>query len=310
MRSLPVAGHDALGIDARPSPFTHEVGSITDPSFVNGCLQGVEVVMHTATLHKPHVATHSRHDFVATNIEGTLHLLEAAVAAQVGSFVLTSSTSAFGRALTPPPGEPAVWVTEDLVPVPRNIYGVTKIAAENLGELFHHLHGLPCVVLRTSRFFPEADDERTVRQAFSAANTKANELLNRRVDLEDVVSAHLAAAERGPAIGFGRYIISATTPFTPADLQELRDDAPAVVARLVPGYVAVFERLGWAMAPAMDRVYVNERARTELGWQPRWDFAGTVRRLAESDESRSPLAIEIGSRGYHADTFSDGPYPV
>ena len=69
--------------------------------------------------------------FVDTNVTGTLNLLEEAVAAGVGRFVFTSTTSAFGRALTPPPGAPAAWVTEDVAPVPRNIYGVTKIAAED-----------------------------------------------------------------------------------------------------------------------------------------------------------------------------------
>ena len=64
---------------------------------------------------------------------------------------------------------PAAWVTEDVRPVPRNIYGVTKVAAEDLCELVHRLHRLPCLVLRTARFFPEADDRPEVREAFQAA---------------------------------------------------------------------------------------------------------------------------------------------
>ena len=59
-------------------------------------MAGVDAVVHTATLHKPHVATHTRQDFVDTNITGTLNLLEEAVAAGVSSFVFTSTTSAFG----------------------------------------------------------------------------------------------------------------------------------------------------------------------------------------------------------------------
>ena len=61
----------------------------------------------------------------------------------MGSFVFTSSTSVFGRALTPRPGEPAAWITEDVTPVPRNIYGVTKAAAEDLCEIIGRDHGLP-----------------------------------------------------------------------------------------------------------------------------------------------------------------------
>src|SRR3979490_2392387 len=106
-------------------------------------MRDVHAVLHTATLHKPHVVTHTRQDFVDTNITGTLNLLEEAAIAGVRSFVFTSTTSAFGSALTPPPGSPAAWITEDVTPVPRNIYGVTKVAAESLCELFHRNFALP-----------------------------------------------------------------------------------------------------------------------------------------------------------------------
>jgi len=118
-------------------------------------MQGVDVVLHTATLHKPHIASHTRQDFVDTNVTGTLNLLEEAVSAGVRSFVFTSTTSVFGHALAPPAGAPAAWITEEVVPVPKNIYGLTKLAAENLCELLQQSSGLPCIVLRTSRFFPE-----------------------------------------------------------------------------------------------------------------------------------------------------------
>lgn len=55
-------------------------------------------MLHTATLHKPHVSTHTRQAFVDTNISGTLNLLEEAVEQNVGAFVFTSTTSTFGDA--------------------------------------------------------------------------------------------------------------------------------------------------------------------------------------------------------------------
>ena len=67
-----------------PSPYTDRVGSIADRAFVDRAMAGVHTVVHTATLHKPHVATHSRQDFVDTNVTGTLNLLEAAAADGVG----------------------------------------------------------------------------------------------------------------------------------------------------------------------------------------------------------------------------------
>jgi len=273
-------------------------------------MTGVQTVFHAATLHKPHVATHSRQEFIDTNLTGTLTLLEEAVTAGVESFVYTSTTSVFGDALVPPEGAPAVWVTEEVAPVPKNIYGVTKAAAEDLCQLFHRDHGLGCLVLRTSRFFPEEDDSREVREAYSDDNAKTNEFLYRRVEIEDVVSAHLLAAERAPAIGFRKYIISATTPFLPSDLSDLRGAAPRVVQQRVPGFEAEYRRRGWKMFPSIGRVYVNERARRDLGWTPRYDFNHVLSRLRTGDDWRSPLAKVIGSKGYHAKEFSEGPYPV
>ncbi|HKN16487.1 MAG TPA: NAD(P)-dependent oxidoreductase [Candidatus Sulfotelmatobacter sp.] len=310
VRTLRDANREVIGLDIVPSEFTDEVGSIVDRNFVRRCMKDVNTVLHTATLHKPHVITHSRQSFVDTNITGTLNLLEEAVLAGVRSFVFTSTTSAFGSALTPPAGSPAAWVTEDVAPVPRNIYGVTKTAAEDFCELFHRKLRLNCLILRTSRFFPEEDDRKETREAYDDANVKANEFLYRRVDLEDVVSAHLLAIEKAPVIGFGRYIVSATTPFTRDDLPELRSNAPAVVRRRIPEYEAEYARRGWRMFPGIDRVYVNERARNDLGWKPRYDFRYVLDKLKAGADPRSPLAREVGSKGYHSETFAEGPFPV
>jgi UDP-glucose 4-epimerase len=310
VRTLREQAHDVVALDILESPFTTHVGSISDRDCVRRCMAGVETVLHAATLHKPHVATHSRQDFVDANITGTLNLLEEAVTAGVRSFVYTSTTSVFGDALVPPADAPAAWVTEDVVPAPKNIYGVTKAAAEGLCQLFHRNQRLPCIVLRTSRFFPEEDDDRTVRDAYADDNAKANEYLHRRVDVEDVVSAHLLAARHAPALGFRRYIVSATTPFTPDDLAGLRRDAPALVRRRVPRYEAEYTRRHWTMVPSIDRVYVNTRACAELGWRPRYVFAFVIERLAAGQDFRSPLARRVGAKGSHAQAFADGPYPV
>jgi UDP-glucose 4-epimerase len=310
MRTLQGMEHEVTGLDIKSSSATHHVGSIANRDFVKRAMRNIDVVLHTATLHKPHIATHTRQEFVDSNITGTLNLLEEAVAGRSQAFVFTSTTSVFGRALTPAAGEPAAWITEDVVPVPKNIYGVTKLAAESLCELFQRQSGLPCLILRTSRFFPEIDDDRNVREAFDDTNLKVNEFLYRRADVEDIVSAHLVAMERAAAIGFGRYIISATSPFSPSDLQELRSDAPAVARRYAPEYEQEYRRRGWQMLPSIDRVYVNELARKQLGWRPRHDFTSILQRLRASEDYRSPLARAVGSKGYHAEMFADGPYPV
>jgi UDP-glucose 4-epimerase len=299
MRTFRERGTDVRGVDVLPSAFTDIVGDIADREVVDHCMRGITHVLHVATLHKPHVATHARQVFIDTNVSGTLNLLEAAVTNMVRAFVFTSTTSTFGDALTPPAGSPAAWITEDVVPIPKNIYGVTKTAAEDLCRLFHRNQKLPCLVLRTSRFFPEQDDVPERASAFEDANLKANEYLYRRVDVADVVSSLEVAMEKAPTLGFGKFIITATTPFKQSDLAQLGADAPSVLARYFPEYADIYAKRGWKMLPTLDRVYVNTRAREVLGWQPRYDFAHVLRSVAAGEDYRSPITLAIGAKGYH-----------
>ena len=92
-------------------------------------------------------------------------------------------------------------------------------------------------------------------------NAKCNELLFSRLELEDVVESHVAALARAPGLGHDLFIVSARTPFTEADCEELARDAPAVVARLFPRYQAIYRRLGWTMFGSIDRVYVELQGR-------------------------------------------------
>jgi nucleoside-diphosphate-sugar epimerase len=310
VRNLIKENLEFTSIDIYPSEFTSHVGSITDRAFVKACMKGVDAILHAATLHKPHVATHSNQDFIDTNVTGTLNLLEEAILAGVKRFVYTSSTSTFGDALVPSKGSPAVWITEDVTPIPKNIYGVTKTSAEDLCKLFHRNKGLSCIVLKTSRFFPEEDDQELLRNGYQDANLKANEFLYRRVDIEDVVSAHFHAMSKAEKIGFATYIISATTPFTKDDLNDLAQDAHHVVKKLFPHYEGIYQRHGFKMLPTIERVYVNDLARNELGWNPKHDFGSILNSLQIGESITSPLAQAIGVKGYHVQKFDAGPYPV
>jgi len=308
------AGRPAIGLDTRPAATTDIVGSITDSATVALAMQGATGVIHTATLHKPHVATHSRQDFVDTNITGTLTLLNAATRAGVGAFVFTSTTSAFGRALTPGAGDPAAWITEAVADRPKNIYGATKTGAEALCDLAAHRDGLPIVILRCARFFPEPDDSAAARASFSDANLKANEFLHRRLDLEDAARAHIDALGAAPALGFGRYILSAPTPLQPEDAAALRHDPATVIEARVPGTKALWSRLGWSLPDDMSRVYDSAAAQAALGWQPRYDFATISAQAARGECIGSQLARDIGALGYHDAGFDDlpdgAPYPT
>lgn len=313
VRMLRDEQRDVRGVDIEASPFTDVVGSIVDPDFCAQAMRGVTAVLHTAALHKPHVETHRRQDFVDTNITGTLNLLEKAVEQQISAFVFTSTTSTFGDALKPDTEDAAaVWIDETVVPKPKNIYGVTKIAAENMCQLFYRLHKLPCLVLKVSRFFAEDDDTEEVRKFCSSDNAKVNELLYRRADLYDMATAHLQALEKAPTIGFDKFVISGSCPFRQSDLPSLHKDASAVVRAYFPEYERVYARHGWKMFTKIDRVYRNDRARERLGWTPMYSFADALERLDRGDQIGSNLARLVGSKGYHNHEHDgiEGPFPV
>lgn len=310
IRLLEKRGIGYVGVDIKKSGFTTKVGSITNRDFVKECMNGITDIIHSATLHKPHIATHSHQDFIDTNITGTLNLLEEANLQGINSFIYTSTTSTFGDILTPPKNEPSIWVTEDLKPIPKNIYGVTKVAAEDLCYLFYRNYKLPCLILKTSRFFPEEDDKKINRELYPDDNLKINEYLYRRVDIEDAAIAHLLAVEKASEIGFGKYIISATTPFSKEDLTELRNNASNVVERLFPEYKEIYKLKNWKMVTEIDRVYVNKKALNELGWEPKYDFKYMLESIKQRRDFRSNLSKEVGSKGYHDVDFQEGPYPV
>src|SRR5918996_3326463 len=83
IRTLRSRGRDVVGLDVVGSYFTTAVGSIVDRSSVKRCMKGVDAVLHTATLHKPHISTHGRQDFIDINITGTRNLLEEAASVGV-----------------------------------------------------------------------------------------------------------------------------------------------------------------------------------------------------------------------------------
>lgn len=273
------AGSEVVGIDIQPGRFTQVTGSFADPALVRQVMaeHGITAIVHAGALHKPDIERRTASDFVATNVQGTLNLLEAAVAFGIDRFVFTSTTSLMInhaiRAGKAGGARAAAWITEDMPYLePRNIYGVTKLAAEHLCRNVARDHGLPVVILRTARFFPEADDmAHAISQ--SDANTKANEFLFRRLSVEDAATAHVAALERAPTLGFGTFIVSALTPFQPEDAAELIRDAPAVVRRYFPEYEAIYARRGWTMFAAIDRVYSARLAEEVLGFRCATGFA-------------------------------------
>lgn len=273
-QQLQLAGHTVVGLDVAPGAHTTVVGSVADRQAVAKAFAPapVDAVVHAGALHKPDLTRYPVQAFVDVNVTGTLNLLEAARAARASRFVFTSTTSLMiSQAIRDETATHAVWLDESAGPLePRNAYGATKLAAEALCRVFWLDHGLPCLVLRTSRFFPEDDDTHATP---SGPNLKANELLHRRLTVEDAAAAHMAALAQAPTIGFDTLIVSAPTPFTRDDAAALATDAAALVERRFPGTRALYARRGWTLPRRIGRVYDASRLERVLGFRCATDFA-------------------------------------
>ena len=279
---LRAAGHDVTGLDVALGADTDVIGSVADAGLIEQLFaeHRFEGVIHAGALHKPDIVRYPAQAFIDVNVTGTLNLLEAAVRHGAGRFVFTSTTSLMiTQAIRDEVGAEAMWLDETSGPLrPRNIYGVTKRAAEELCRLWHDLHGLPVVALRVSRFFPEDDD---THEAPSGENLKANEFLNRRLTVEDCAAAHLAALDAAPRIGWSTYVVSASPPFTRADAARLKHDAVALIAERFPDAPALYAARGWVLPDSIGRVYDPSAIERDLGFRCETDFAAVLAALRE-----------------------------
>lgn len=245
--------YDIAGFDMVAGKFTTQTGSLTDWSTVKEITKNAAAIIHTAALHAPHIATHSREDFIDTNIKGTLYLLEAAKLNGVNKFVYTSTTSLYGESMDDP--DKAVWITENVRPVARDIYDITKLAAEELCKDFFDKEKLQTVSLRVSRFWDEPLEKKVFYRMY------------RGLDVRDVALAHKLAVQQNHT-DFEIFNISAQSIFTISDVVELRKNLQYFLEKRYPAIIDFFNQQKWKLPNYIDRVYVIEKAKELLGYNP------------------------------------------
>jgi nucleoside-diphosphate-sugar epimerase len=152
-------GHQVIALDYKEGLKTQElkdwgaevlIGSVTDKSIVNKCMQGVEIVHHLAAAFRELDVPNSYYDEV--NVSGTRNVLEAALGAGVKKFIYCSTCGVHGNIDHPPAGEEA--------PIkPADYYQRTKYEAEPVvNEYF--AKGLKTVILRPAAIYGPGDPER------------------------------------------------------------------------------------------------------------------------------------------------------
>jgi UDP-glucose 4-epimerase len=250
--------HELIGIDRIPGKWTQHIVDISNRTTLFYLAKGMDAIIHIASLHHPHLATHSQQSFIETNVTGTLNLLEAGLQAGIQRFVYTSTTSLYGRAMVS--SNQAVWVTEKLQPRPRDIYDHTKIMAEKLCYHFALHMGLPAICLRVGRFFAQSPDVLAIYRLY------------RGVDVRDAAAAHVLAVTN-QQIHCDTFNIAARSPFQQSDTAQLFRNAPAVLHRYIPDIDQLLARYNWQLPAKIDRIYVIEKAEQILGYRPAHNFS-------------------------------------
>ncbi|EGR1452165.1 TPA: NAD-dependent epimerase/dehydratase family protein [Vibrio cholerae] len=256
--------HDVVGIDKTPCSTADYIGDIRDSTLIDGVLKNIDVIVHTAALHAPHVGLVPDSEFTSINVDATEKLALAGVKAGVKHFIFTSTTALYGYASTPK--SIAGWIDEEVTPQPKSIYHKSKIAAETKLEEISNLFQFPVTVLQMSRCFPEPADLMAVFR------------LTRGIDARDVANAHLCAVEKRLS-GFNRFIISGATPFHFSDCKALYTDAGAVIKRKCPEIALAFQQRSWQLPQSLDRVYDSSSAHEKLGWSPIHGFESVLEML-------------------------------
>jgi len=186
-------GHEVRVIDAVDAPGV-EVANLLELPDLAAALDGVDGVFHTAGLHgwrdNPPL------DFLETNVRGVWNLLEAMRTAGITRLVHSSTVGAYGD-----PGEVDLTIDGDTAPTARvDVYGTSKRLAEHVIDLLAPKFSIDAVVLRYGGF------RQLIEQRFGAvpADLAAHGPV---VDLEDVVTANVAAMARLPLPRLGYIVI-------------------------------------------------------------------------------------------------------
>ena len=258
VRLLRTNNYDVLGIDLLKGETTDEIIDIRDSMMVKELTKYIDAIIHTAALHGKHTdLNYSRDKFIDTNIIGTNNLLSASVENGINKFLYTSTTSIYETAMVN--DKQAVWVDEELIPEPRDIYDITKLTCELLCQDYFEKEGIESTVLRVSRFLSEDD------------NTKANHRIYRGLDEEDGAMGHKLALEK-KFDSFEIYNISNDSPFKKEDLVKLYTNPKEVICQYYPEAENFYMKKNWNFLNRIDRVYSIEKAKKELNYNPLKNF--------------------------------------
>ena len=234
-----------------PGPVRYLAGDVQDLGQVAGALDGADVVIHLAALHRAGLATEEV--TFRTNVMGTFNVHEAARLTGVQRVVSTSSTAVLGWDFSADDFAPEYLPIDEDHPLrPQDAYGLSKEAGEAIARSYVARCGLEAVVLRPPWIAsPEEMDELRLTGGVKPSRFT----LFSYVDVRDLAAAYRLAIER-PLAG-------CVVLFTGADDSSVAEPLSDLLPRLAPA-VGEMARQLTGSRPALS----NDRARKLLGWRP------------------------------------------
>lgn len=280
--ALAAAGHELRLFDFRPLVTGHEFveGDVRDPEAVSAAMEGVDAVVHGAAVHGVHLDTFTGNDFWSINATGTYVVYDAARAAGVRRVVLASSMVVYGGVAGT--GERWAVVTEKSAQRPADVYGMTKVIAEDVARFHADAHGIATVALRLGMFVPETFERYGFRLLFGG------------VDDRDVGQAVLLAVGHEPVGGFDTFDIMADNGLSPEDLPQLDADLPAGLEQRWPGTGELVRAHGLDLTDLVwgRLLFPVDKAASGLGYRPSYGFGAFLDAWRRGDQGHYPSAGE------------------
>lgn len=251
-------------------------GDLANPEALVGSVEGCDTVLHLGALIPIPYSYHHPREYVSTNVEGTLNVLEASRRAGVRRIVHVSSSEVYGTALTVP-------ITEEHPLRAQSPYAATKVAADQLALSYLASFGTPVVVARPFNTFGPRQSARAViptiitqALAFDVLELGSTFPTRDFVYVDDVVAGITRCAEvpgiEGEVINLGTGTeIAIGDVVTKVEAHLGREIAVVVGSDRIRPEDSEVERL--CADPT--------KARERLGWRAQVDFDEGLRRTVE-----------------------------
>ncbi len=279
-------GYDVVGIDCFTDYYSRKIkernvsGFVDEITFIEkdildvdvAIIKDVDVIFHLAAQAGVRASWGEEFEiYTRNNILTTQRLLEACKKYGIVKFVYTSSSSVYGNVNELP-------MREDMYPKPFSPYGVTKLAAENLCELYRMNFGIPAISLRYFTVYGERQRPDMAFHRFIRAMMDGREIViygdgKQTRDFTyvgDVVDATIKAAE-SDAVGVFNIGGGSRVEL----IEAVREIERAV------GVEAKIRFEGAKKGDVRDTYADITKAKEELGYKPRVKLGEGIRREVE-----------------------------